>query len=469
MVHPFHASRAIGTTLDVLVATHSPAAAENAYTAITSEISRLEMMLSTRIPSSSVSQINQTNDPVVVPTEVIELLTAYQSAASLTSGLISPLTGELTTRWSAAAKQNTLPTAHELAAVTARIGQTTLAIDPINSTVQRIGPATLNIDALGKPFILQKATRYAWANLSLTGLLVNIGGDIMTLGSLDGLTPWSVEVADPNNPADNATPLATLKMTKYAVATSGDYARPRLIAGHPVSHILNPLNGQPANHSLAATVMHSDPVLANALATAFCVAGPSASDLAKQVGAEFLLASPNGVEISEKLPFAADAASGAPSTQPAAPQPAAWPKDFKATLALNLVATGRPEREYVAVWIQDPLQNHIKTLAVWGNDKYQRQALRVWIGLAVRGLRASATKNLGSYTLDWDGTDQAGKAVNQGNYYICVEASSEHGGHYYAQKEVNFGATKVTSAIAKDGAIDNSSITYGPPKAKAAN
>jgi thiamine biosynthesis lipoprotein ApbE len=457
-LHRFHSPRAIGTTLDVLVATDNPAAAESAYAAVTAEISRLEAMLSTRIPASSISHINQTNDPVVVPAEVLELLTTYQSASALTGGLISPLTGELSARWSAAARQNILPTDHELSAITTRIGQTTLAIDPVASTVQRIGPATLNIDALGKPFILQKATRYAWSNSNLTGLLVNIGGDIMTCGGAWASRPWSVQVANPSNPADNAAPLGTLTMTRSSVATSGDYARPRTIASRSVSHILNPLTGQPAAHSLAATVLHNDPILANALATAFCITGPSASHLAEQLGADFLLASPHGVQISEKLPFSADAAAPAAGGD--------WPKDFKATIPVTVIApanTARPDKAAVAVWIEDDKGQHVKTLADFEKDHFGHDALKTWSALGIAGTKTAATKNAGTYTLDWDGTDQAGKPVPQGTYTVHIELAYRYNGHSITKTTITCGADKSTADITKNGSIDASTVTYGPP------
>ena len=148
-VHTFHSPRTIGTTLDVMVATHDPVAAEQAFTAVQNEIARLEAMLSTRIATSSISQINATSEPVAVPAEVIELLAAYDRAAGLTNALVSPFVGELSARWSQAAKENKLPAESELQAIVGRIQQTALKIDRVASTVQRIGPALLNIDALG--------------------------------------------------------------------------------------------------------------------------------------------------------------------------------------------------------------------------------------------------------------------------------------------------------------------------------
>jgi hypothetical protein len=65
--------------------------------------------------------------------------------------------------------------------------------------------------------------------------------------------------------------------------------------------------------------------------------------------------------------------------------------------------------------------------------------------------------------VDWDGTDQNNKAVNQGKYTVKIEASSEHGGHYNAKAVINCADAKALVAVAKTGAIDPSTVIYGPP------
>ena len=458
-VHTFHSPRTIGTTLDVMVATHDPVAAEQAFTAVQNEIARLEAMLSTRIATSSISQINATSEPVAVPAEVIELLAAYDRAAGLTNALVSPFVGELSARWSQAAKENKLPAESELQAIVGRIQQTALKIDRVASTVQRIGPALLNIDALGKPFILDRAAKIAFGTPNLAGLLVNIGGEIIALGSPAGATPWTVQVADPANPADNADPIATLNMTRRAVATSGDYARGRTIAGEFVSHILNPLTGQPAGHGLAATVMHDDPITANALSTAFCVAGPAhAADMAAQVDAQYLLSSPAGTQISAALPKAATQA-------PAAADASAFPKDFKVTVPVVVIAganQAKPDRACGAIWIEDDTGKVVKVLGFWGMDKYAVGALKTYAPHAVPGTKTIATKNAGTYSLEWDGTDTDGKAVPQGKYTVQIELAYRYNGHSATSVPITCGADAAEAKVTKTGSIDASTVTYGP-------
>ena len=59
------------------------------------------------------------------------------------------------------------------------------------------------------------------------------------------------------------------------VVTSGDYARFRHVDGERVHHIVDPRTGEPSHGAQAVTVIDSQPVLADAAATALMVAGPA--------------------------------------------------------------------------------------------------------------------------------------------------------------------------------------------------
>ena len=89
-----------------------------------------------------------------------------------------------------------------------------------------------NVDALGKAYILESARDAAVrAAPHADGLLLNIGGDIVT----NGATPWRIAVADPFAPHENGAPLTEVLVKNEAVATSGISERGR--------HIIDPRTG----------------------------------------------------------------------------------------------------------------------------------------------------------------------------------------------------------------------------------
>src|SRR5262249_32350333 len=130
-------------------------------------------------------------------------------------------------------------------------------------SIHPAGPHTSrNVDALGKAYIIDRAAEAARnACPSIDGLLLNIGGDIVVWGR-----SCEIAIADPAACYDNAEPIATIELHNAAIATSGSYARG--------AHLMDAQSGQTLRTAAAATVVASDAVTANALATTLCLTDP---------------------------------------------------------------------------------------------------------------------------------------------------------------------------------------------------
>ena len=81
--------------------------------------------------------------------------------------------------------------------------------------------------------------------------LINIGGNVMALGSKNG-TPWRVGIQAPRS----TLPLATLDLLDgEAIGTSGDYQRYFELNGRRYCHLLDPRSGEPAQGTQAVTLL----------------------------------------------------------------------------------------------------------------------------------------------------------------------------------------------------------------------
>jgi thiamine biosynthesis lipoprotein len=120
------------------------------------------------------------------------------------------------------------------------------------------------------------AVQQAWSILQehqIPRALVNLGGDIGSF-SLDNTdTPWTIKLRDPQQP-DRAIAEVTLP-ANTALFTSGTYQRYFDWQGHRFSHLLNPNTAAPADSFASVSVWHADPIIADTLATALLIAGPS--------------------------------------------------------------------------------------------------------------------------------------------------------------------------------------------------
>jgi FAD:protein FMN transferase len=114
--------------------------------------------------------------------------------------------------------------------------------------------------------------------------LVMLGGDVVALGDAGG-RPWQVGVRDPFG-ASGAVFAGVELHDGEALFSSGSYARYRETpVGGRWPHVLDPRSGLPVRGVAAVSVLHDDPVLADAAATALMVAGPARlAEIAARLG-----------------------------------------------------------------------------------------------------------------------------------------------------------------------------------------
>lgn len=133
--------------------------------------------------------------------------------------------------------------------------------------------------------------------------LINIGGNIMALGSKGG-TSWKVGLQHPRN----TSPLASLDLRDgEAIGTSGDYQRYFELDGHRYSHLIDPRTGVPSTASESVSVLISPGPKAgmwsDAASKPLFIAGEDWPRLAAKLGISQVLrvASDNRIQVTAAL------------------------------------------------------------------------------------------------------------------------------------------------------------------------
>jgi thiamine biosynthesis lipoprotein len=80
--------------------------------------------------------------------------------------------------------------------------------------------------------------------------LINLGGNILTLGEKPDGGPWKIGIQDPEKPI--GTPLGVLKVPATSVVTSGGYERFFEAGGVRYHHVFDTHTGYPARSGLLA-------------------------------------------------------------------------------------------------------------------------------------------------------------------------------------------------------------------------
>jgi thiamine biosynthesis lipoprotein len=122
-------------------------------------------------------------------------------------------------------------------------------LDPARRMLRLPAGVALDFGGIAKGWAADVAlARYC---ASFPGALINVGGDLRALGGPQPGQLWSVGIRDPRlelaGPPDATTYLATVSLSRGAMATSGAVRRWWLRDGQRQHHLLDPRTGQPMN------------------------------------------------------------------------------------------------------------------------------------------------------------------------------------------------------------------------------
>ncbi len=471
----FHRDHIIGTSLDLCIAAPDFGTAEEAELTVLNEIERLRLIFSTHDTTTELSKLNRTREPVKVSAEMAEVLSAYELWQRKSGGAFNGQVGELVRVWRDAEKANRVPDALALQRIAADLAKPGWHLDPATNTVTRLTDQPLTLNSIAKGFIIQKAMEAVRKDHpTVSAVLINLGGDILTWGN----KPWAIGVQDPFCHYDNAAPLAGLRLTNRAVATSGGYQRFYTIGGQRYSHISDPRTGRPAEGVAGATVIAGDNLTANALATTLCVLKPE--DGLKLVagvpGAECLIIGADGRQHRSpglKTFEIQPARAFVPQDKKDVPKGTAWPEGYQVTVAIELprIEAKKYRRPYTAIWIEDAQGKAVRTLTVWGNSPKYLKDLGDWwkIGKDDADLVKAvtkATRGPGKYDLIWDGKDDKGTALSQGIYTVRVEVHREFGAHLRQSGKIECKDKPATTKLEKNTETAETVIEFKKPEKK---
>ncbi|HXT68773.1 MAG TPA: DUF2271 domain-containing protein [Vicinamibacterales bacterium] len=443
----------LGTSLDLKIGTASRVAADRAQLAALKEIDRLSRILSSWDAKSEFSQWARSEGRADrVSPELFDVLGLFDQWRVRTNGAIDPAAQAVIAAWTSAAERQRTPTSGEIATALGLVRQPHWRLNMADGTATRLSKTPLVLASFTKSYIMDRAVTAAMAAGAIDSVVLNLGGDIVVRGAVSE----PIDIVDPNDTADNGTPLTQIVVRDRAVATSGDYRRGVDINGIHYSHIVDPRTGQPAGDVISSTVVAKNSVDAGALATAFSILTPAESQqlAASMPGVDYLLVEKSGKRTASTgwnlLEAAARNAGPAPAPISIAPIPQAqWDATMELAIDFEIPQLGGGAlRPFIAVWIEDENKFPVRTLALWYHEDrfltefkswYRADRLRLMSETTsiVRTL-GGATKPPGKYSFKWDGKDQAGNFVKAGKYVVSVESSREHGTYQIDRQEMTF-------------------------------
>jgi thiamine biosynthesis lipoprotein len=210
-----------------------------------------------------------------VPPGVLPILQDATRLSELSEGLFNPAIGNLVRLWGFHSDtfEPRLPDPSAIERlVKAHPQMSDLHLKGL--TLTGTNPAVrIDLGGYAKGYALDLAADYLKSQ-GVKNALINIGGNVMALGSKGG-EPWKVGIQHPRK----AGALAVLELHDgEAIGTSGDYQRFFEVDGKRYCHLIDPRTGWPADQAQAVTVIASGPhagTLSDVASKPMFIAGPT--------------------------------------------------------------------------------------------------------------------------------------------------------------------------------------------------
>lgn len=212
---------------------------------------------------------------VTVDRKIIDLLKYAIDMYAETDGMLNVAMGSVLSLWhdyrtigKDDPAEASLPPMEKLTAAAAHTDITAIVIDEENSTVTLTDPAMkLDVGAIAKGYATEQIAKSLEAK-GISGYVLNIGGNVRTIGTKGDGTKWTVGIENGNG----GDYLTYLEIAGQSVVTSGSYQRYYIVDGKKYHHIIHPDTLMPSEGFLSVSVVTVDSGMADALSTAlFCM------------------------------------------------------------------------------------------------------------------------------------------------------------------------------------------------------
>jgi thiamine biosynthesis lipoprotein len=453
----FHQDHILGTSLDMLAIGATPAQTQRAFSAALAEIIRLNRILSIYQSDSEISLLNRTkNDgkPVTVSEDLFAVIQACEIWREQTCGAFSGRMGQVIE-----AQQNDALGVDEHTKFLKELAQQAhdadVIVDRTTQSITRPQSVQFATDALAKGYIIDRAMSAARKAVpKLSGLMIDIGGDIKVWGQAPRASGWKIGLRGAGQRADNLAPTQALQLKQSsAVAFSGQGARD-IVRNHTThSHLIAPKTGQALNHVEHSIVVGPHAADADALATALTAMTPAEgmaliaqlekteAKVTLTSGESYYSSGWNDLVATEQNYGEMQTVANTKGTTASSN---AWPSGYNAILDYTIpkATSSDYHAPYVVIWVTDENRKLVRTLHIFGSQQKWIDSNYIWWKRYGRNMDhvdtiAQPSRAPGHYTVTWDGKDDVGQRVTQGKYTLNIEASREHGGHSYTSFDIN--------------------------------
>ncbi len=240
-----------GTTYNIIYYNSS----ENFQSEIVGLFDKMNASLSTYIPNSDISKINNGDQDVEVDAYFKEVFSKSQRIFKETNGYFDPTVGNLVNAWGFGPEKpiNNLDST-KVKELMQFVGFNKVRLEG-SSIVKEHAETYFDFNSIAKGFGIDVVARFLESK-KIDSYLVEIGGEIRTKGLKPENKEWTVQLDDPNVDGTRSA-FTYLQVKNQSMASSGNYRKYRVAkSGEKFVHTINPKTGfAKESNLLAATVI----------------------------------------------------------------------------------------------------------------------------------------------------------------------------------------------------------------------
>lgn len=231
-------------------------------------VRELEALFSVTAEGSDIYRANHAvGRPVELSGDTRQLLTDALEICGATGGVLDVTIYPVVRAWGFTTGEYRIPQDGELSALLEQVDYRRIVLEDGKLTVPE--GMELDLGSVAKGYTGDRLME-VFQDAGVKSAIVELGGNVQTLGSKPDGTPWRIAVQSPNDGGY----AGVLEVVDKAVVTSGGYQRYFERDGETYWHIMDPATGRPARSgAISVTIVADRGVEADGLSTALFVMG----------------------------------------------------------------------------------------------------------------------------------------------------------------------------------------------------
>ena len=234
----------------------------------------IEKVMSAKLSDSELTKVNENayKKEVKISKDLYFVIEKALYYSELTEGAFDLSIGKLIDLWGIGTDNEKIPQEEEINLLKGKKNYKNIVLNKEESTIRFLNEdIKLDLGAIAKGYAADEMKKIICDKYKIEKGILNLGGNVMTIGSKNENEKWKVGIT---NPLNTEEVLAVVKVQEKTVVTSGNYERYFIKDNVRYHHILNPDTGYPAEEGvISTTIITKNSIDADALSTATYILG----------------------------------------------------------------------------------------------------------------------------------------------------------------------------------------------------